>query len=106
MRSSGLCWHDRFAETLRELGFYPSKADADVWMRECNNCYEYIAVYVDDLALAVKDPQELIDQLTKQKGYKLKGVEPLEYHLGCNFERDKDGTLRAGSKKYIEMMML
>ena len=34
LRSSGLCFRLKFAETLRDIGFEPSKADGDVWMRQ------------------------------------------------------------------------
>ena len=30
LKSSGRCWHDRLFEVLRELGFVPSKAEADI----------------------------------------------------------------------------
>lgn len=33
LKSSGLRWHKRFANTLREMGFTPSRADNDIWMR-------------------------------------------------------------------------
>ena len=33
LRSSGLRWHERMADILRDLGFFPSKADSDIWMR-------------------------------------------------------------------------
>ena len=58
-RSGGARWHDRLFDILQELKFKPSKADPDVWMRPepGGTCYEYIAVYVDDLAIAAKDPQ-------------------------------------------------
>ena len=38
------------------MEFVPSKADPDVWMRPAQDgsCYEYIALYVDDLAIAAK----------------------------------------------------
>ena len=51
-RSGGARWHDRLFDILQELKFKPSKADPDVWMRPepGGTCYEYIAVYVDDLA--------------------------------------------------------
>ena len=49
LRSSGLRWHERFADTLRDMGFKISKADNDVWMHRTDDVYEYIAVYVDDL---------------------------------------------------------
>jgi hypothetical protein len=30
LRSSGLCWHQRFADVLRDMRFTPSKAEADI----------------------------------------------------------------------------
>jgi Reverse transcriptase (RNA-dependent DNA polymerase) len=33
LRSSGTCFHDHMAATLREGGFTGCKADADVWMK-------------------------------------------------------------------------
>jgi hypothetical protein len=42
-------------------------------MRKKGNLYEYIAVYVDDLAIAMMDPKELTDILEKQHKFKLKG---------------------------------
>jgi hypothetical protein len=106
LKSSGLRWHDKLFDTLRELGFEVSKADNDVWMRPCPNgeCYEYIAVYVDDLCLVMKDPQAFINSLKEKYGFKLKGVGPLEYHLGTKYGRDSDGTLYASSQRYIEKM--
>ena len=93
LRSSGLRWHARFADTLRDMGFFISRADNDVWMRRNGDVYEYIAVYVDDLAIVAKDPQGICDILTNKYSYKLKGVGPITHHLGCDFGRDPDGTL-------------
>ena len=93
LRTSGARWHEHFADTLRHLEFAPSKADSDVWMRECRDYYEYVCVYVDDLAIAMREPQVFIDALTNTYGYKLKGVGPMSYHLGADIYRDADGTL-------------
>ena len=59
-----------------------AKAELDIWMHCINNHYEYIAVYVDDLAIASKDPKAIFDILTNVHGFKLKGMGPIEYHLG------------------------
>ena len=64
LRPSGLRWYERLADCLRDMGFYPYKAEPDIWMREKNSLYEYIAVYIDDLAIAAKDPKEITDTLT------------------------------------------
>ena len=62
-------------------------------------------MYVDDLAIASKDPKFITATLTDFHGYKLKGVGPMTYHLGCDFFRDKDGTLAFGPKTYIAKLM-
>ncbi len=105
LRSSGLRWHERFADTLRELGFTPSQASIDVWMRPTKDYYEYIAVYVDDLAIVAKNPKLITDTLVDKFKYKLKDVGPINYHLGGNFGRDDDGTLHYGPRKYIDKLI-
>jgi Reverse transcriptase (RNA-dependent DNA polymerase) len=99
LRSSGLYWHQRFADVLRSMGFNPSKDDADICMRESNGLYEYIAVYIDGLLIAA------IVALSEKHKFKLKGVGPLTYHLGCDYFRDQDGTLCCGPNKYITKLM-
>ena len=68
-------------------------------------CYEYIAVYVDDLAIAAKDPQAFCNELKKKDYLKLKGVGPLEYHLGCTYKKDPDGTLAADPRRYVNKIL-
>ena len=106
-RSGGARWHDRLSDILQELKFKPSKADPDVWMRPepGGTCYEYIAVYVDDLAIAAKDPQPFCNELKKKYNLKLKGVGPLEYHLGCTYKKDPNGTLAADPRRYVNKIL-
>ena len=106
LRLSGKMWHQRCAAVLEEEGFFPCRAEPDIWMRETEDgsSYEYVGVYVDDLAMALKDPQAFVDRLTNVYKFKLKGTGPLEFHLGCDFYRDEHGTLCMSPKKYIERM--
>ncbi len=32
LKTSGKCWHDKMHDTLRNMGFTPSKAEEDIWM--------------------------------------------------------------------------
>jgi hypothetical protein len=64
--------------------------------------YEYIAVYVDDLALSLHDPQAFIEILTTKYKFNLKGTGPLELYLGCDFFRDDNGVLSMAPRKDIE----
>jgi hypothetical protein len=105
LRSSGLRWHERFADCLRDEGFFPCKAEPDIWMRDKGDHYEYVGVYVDDLAFAMKKPSEFAHTLTTKYKFKLKGTGELSFHLGCDFYRDHDGTLCMSPIKYIDRMV-
>jgi Reverse transcriptase (RNA-dependent DNA polymerase) len=106
LRSSGLCWYQRLADVLRALGFSPTKAaETEIWKRENNGLCEYVAVYVDDLFIAAKYPGEIVKALIKDHKFKLKGVAPLTYHLGCDYNGDSDGTLCCGPQKYIAKLI-
>jgi len=52
--SCGKMWWQRISEVLSEMGFVPSKAESDIWMQQCDNHWEYIIWYVDDLAILSK----------------------------------------------------
>jgi Reverse transcriptase (RNA-dependent DNA polymerase) len=104
LQSSGARWHDRFTDCIRELGFFPCKAERDIWMRKNNNQYKYIAIYVDDLAIAMKNPNKFKDVLENKHKFKLKGTGPILFHLSMNFTRDDDGTLCISPPKYIEKL--
>ena len=106
LRTSGARWHDRLSDVLQTLGFYPCKADPDVWLKECDSYYEYVLVYVDDLMLIGKNPQVFFDSLINDHGFQLKGVGKPSYHLGGDFFRDSDGTLAWGANSYVKKMLV
>jgi Reverse transcriptase (RNA-dependent DNA polymerase) len=105
LQSSVLCWYQQFADVLRAIGFYPTKAESEIWMRENDGLYEHIKVYVDDLMIAAKDTALVIKTLSEQHKCKLKGVGPLSYHLCCDYFKDDDGTLCYGPRKYISKII-
>ena len=78
-------WHERFSDVMRSMGFTPSRAEPDIWMRARGDHYEYIAVYVDDLAIASRDPEAIVKLLVEKNKFKLKGTGPISYHLGMEF---------------------
>ena len=60
----------------------PSKIN-DVWLKQNGDVWEYIAVYVDDLAIAAKDASAMIKTLHENYGYKIQEDGPMDYHLGA-----------------------
>jgi len=87
------------------MGFIPSKAERDIWMRDCGDHYKYIVVYIDDLLIASKDPSSIIKTLSDEHKFKLKGTGAVSFHLGCDWFRDDDGNLCYAPHQYIEKVM-
>jgi hypothetical protein len=105
LKTSGLRWHERFADVLRDMDFFPCYAEPDIWLKDCGTHYEYLAVYCDDLTIASKDPKAITDALENKHKFKLKGTGKLNFLLGCDYFRDSNGTLCMAPKKYIEKMI-
>ena len=40
-RSGGACWHDKLFDILHQIGFKPSKADPDIWMKSSEDGNHY-----------------------------------------------------------------
>ncbi len=106
LRTSGARWHDRLSDCLRDMVFFPCKAEPDIWMRKNGEKYKYVAVYVDDLAMALVDPKEFVCNLETNYGFKFKGTGPISFHIGMDICREDDGTLCITSPKYIERSLL
>ena len=102
LRSSGARFHEHLSDILRKTGFIPSKADSDLWFKDCGTHYEYLARYVDDILVFSKDPMKIIECL--KVTYPLQGVGLPEYYLGGDFKvqkRDRGDTITVCAKTYI-----
>ena len=88
------------------MKFLPSKADPCIWLRKAPNlrCYEYLAVYVDDLCIAADSPSAIIQIFKSKYHLKVKGDGKLTYHLGADYFEDPDGTFVSQPKKYIDKL--
>ena len=99
-------FHRHLCTELSKLGFKPSKADPDLWMRDAGDHYEYIAKYIDDLLIIAKDPKAILDQMRKPKGpYEFKGVGSPNYYLGgdikITYKGDSITELELSARTYI-----
>ena len=47
-------WYEKFSDYLSDMNVVPSRSESDIWMRlnPIHNIYEYIAVYIDNFAIA------------------------------------------------------
>jgi hypothetical protein len=54
LKSSGACYRDYWADQMHEQGWFSSKCDPNVWMRDKGDHYEYLAVWAYDLLYVSK----------------------------------------------------
>jgi len=92
LKTSAARFHEHLATKLRKMGFKPSRADSDLWMRhDGKGNYEYLATYIDDIAVFSKNPMAIIHEL--QKDYVLKGIGKPEYYLGGNINEIHEDSI-------------
>ena len=99
MTTSGARWHEELSRVLRAMGYVPSYADSDLWIKDCGTHYEYICTWVDDILSISKDPDAVLNIM--RKNYVLKGVGEPRYYLGGDFGRIDSPLLENGSTCYI-----
>ncbi len=59
--TSGARWGEKFTDSLYDEGFFPCHPELQVWICDAGDIWEYICIYVDDLATCLKDPQSFFD---------------------------------------------
>ena len=76
------------------MKFTPSKADPCIWLRKAPDlrCYEYTAVYVDDLCTEPESPSTIVGIFKTKYHLKVKGDGKLSYDQGADYFEDPDGT--------------
>ena len=109
LKSSGAAFRAHLAETLHDIGFKPSKADPDVWLRPAvksdgEEYYEYVLCYVDDLLAMSQKSDEILKSV--QHVFKLKDdkIKPPDMYLGAQLgtmEFDGVEGWYISSEKYV-----
>ena len=58
-------FHEHLSERLKKMGYVPSKAYLDLWIKRNGDHYEFIAWFVDDVISFSKDPISVMNELKK-----------------------------------------
>ncbi len=91
LKSSGAAWRSTLAQSMEQLGYKPTQADPDVWIKRSlkddgTPYYKMMLIYVDDVLHIAEDPIEDMKKLSKLYRFKDGTGEPDRY-LGGNIER-------------------
>ena len=110
LKSSGAAFRAKLAGVLCDMGYRPSLADPDVWLRAATKpdgfqYYEMALVYVDDVMILSHVPLNTIESI--QKTFKLKGgkADTPDMYLGVSLEKklSRQGTVcwSMSPEKYV-----
>ena len=112
LKSARASFRQYLTGKIYDLGFKPSAADPDVWMRPATKAdgtkyYEYVLVYVDDILTMSEKPEEIMQPLMNDFTFKggADGVIPPTDYLGAKLEWKEDimgrGCWSMTSYKYV-----
>ena len=83
LKTSPNSFHKHFEDFIRYLGFTPSRADQDLWIRKYDDDagYDYIATHVDDVISTAKNPSKYMHDI--EMHFKVRDInDPPNYYPG------------------------
>ena len=90
LKQSPRCWNTALDQKLQEMGFRQTNADPCLYMK-IDGGPAYVAVYVDDLVIAAKDPTLIKDIKDKFSSFfDMKDMGRLHHFVGMKVEQNDD----------------
>lgn len=106
LKQAPRAWFERLASTLIQLGFQTSKCDPSLFTFASGGHHVIMLVYVDDIIIT-GDYLPLIQELTSKLNdqFALKQLGDLEYFLGIEVQKLRNGSLLLSQTKYIRDLL-
>jgi hypothetical protein len=109
LKSAGAAFRSLLADTLIDIGYKPTKADPDVWLRPVVKAsgfeyYELVLCYVDDILCMSDDPKATLLDLTSVFKLKDDKIEPPDMYLGAQLGKMLIGDVECwtmSAEKYV-----
>jgi hypothetical protein len=93
-------WYSKFSTSLLQFGFYQSKADYSLFIKQDNQSFTALLVYVDDIIVASDSPAVVKDiKVFLNHQFKIKDLGQLRYFLGLEIARTSQG-IQICQRKY------
>ena len=105
LSTASRAFHEFLADCLRRMGFIPSRADPDLWLKKSDEYegYDYIDTHVDDLLIAAKDPSKHMASLEQE--FHIRNIEDSpSYYRGSNISL-VNGKWHVSTKKYVSEVL-
>ena len=109
LKSAGAAFRSLLADTLLDMGYRPTKADPDVWLRPAVKAdgfeyYEIVLCYVDDILSMSHNPHATLNALTTTFKLKDDKIEEPEMYLGAQLGKiivDQVECWTMSAEKYV-----
>ena len=109
LKSAGAAFRSLLADTLTDIGYKPTKADPDVWLRPAVKAngfeyYELVLCYVDDILSISENPKATLTDLTTVFKLKDDKIEEPEMYLGAQLDKMIVGDVECwtmSAEKYV-----
>ena len=104
LAGSARAFADFLTDTLNRLGFQPSRADPDLWIKETECGFDHIATHVDDVTVAAKEPQSCTSQIKQECALRNIEHDP-KYYLGSRLIKRPDGKVLMNMEEHCKEAM-
>jgi hypothetical protein len=112
LKSAGAAFRDHLAECMKHLGWYPCRADRDLWMKaetrhdEGASYWAYILIYVDAILCVHHDPGSSLENLDEYFKMKEGSIQVPTFYLGAKLKKTvmPNGVVAwdMSSSKYVQ----
>ena len=94
LKSAGASFRNHLAECMRTLGYFPCKADPDLWMKACvttdgREYYSYVLLYVDDALAIHEDAIAVLKRMDRYFKMKEGSIGDPDVYLGSRIRTAK-----------------
>ncbi|UYV64616.1 hypothetical protein LAZ67_3001326 [Cordylochernes scorpioides] len=105
LKQAGIVWNEKLDTELKYLGLKQIQSDNCVYIKHHEGIL-LVAIYVDDLIIAVEREDTLISfRESMKKIFKMKDLGKINYCLGIRIQTEKDGSISTDQEKYIEELL-
>jgi hypothetical protein len=112
LKSSGAAFRNHLVECMKHLGWYPCRADRDLWMKAETRpdggvlYWAYILIYVDEILCVHHDPGSPLAKLDEYFKMKEGSIQVPTFYLGTKLKKTvlPNGVVAWGmsSRKYVQ----
>ena len=105
LKTASASFHQFLGDFLREMGFTPSRADQDLWLRKSDEHkgYDYIATHVDDIIIVAKNPSKYMTHI--EQHFQVRDVtDSPSYYLGNDLVR-RGKLIHLSTKNYVKEVL-